>query len=219
MKNVTLALAACFFFTGAFSQSSAVRSFYISSREGKRVVKENETILKNPVILESHAQLLPNGTVIWGDKSRTILNDGDFIDESGIIYTRNPERDFSGDKRALNHIHMLPEAIIIGERDHSALKPDSGFIAYMKRVYNTIQENDYEISILKEKIIAAESQNSKKMVRKIKSLEKENMELKIEFDNYIHYGTGSWFTFRDEFNEELKPLMKDLAMLRNGELQ
>jgi hypothetical protein len=218
MKILNLGLATCLFTSGAFAQSTSINKYCVDVVNGKTVVMHNNKMITVTVNIDSMTQLLVNGVVVWDDKSTTILRHGDCIDESGIVYSERKETDFIGDTNALNHIHMLPEATVTAEKktNKSEMK---NYMLYMEKLYKDIDVNDFEITFIKQKLQTLTKQETTKFRKKLNSLEKENMELKISFDIFVHFGImDDWHLFRAEMNGDLKPLVQDIAMMK-GELQ
>ena len=217
MKIFILSLAACLFITGELAQTPSPKMFYIVEVDGKTYVTLNNKPVKGTVMIDSVTQLLANGIVIWGDRSTTILRPGDCIDDSGIVYSDRAEIDFIGNPHALNHIHMLPEVSVtgIGNVNKSEFH---NYTSYMERLYKQIEKNDFEIAVIKEKLWTKSRREASKYRRKLISLERENTDLKIDFDNFVHFGIlDDWKLFRGEMNDDLKPLASDIDLMK-GEL-
>jgi len=215
MKTSILTTVACLLMLVNFAQSTFPNLYYIGEVNGKTVVMLDNKIIPGTIQIDTSIQLLANGIVVWGNKTSTILRPGDCIDDSGIVYSERKETDFIGNPRALNHIHMLPEVTISGaaKADNSEL---GNYKNYMEKLYKNIELNDYYITLIKEKLWTKTRKEATKYRRKINSLERENMELKIDFDIFMHYGVfEDWPLFRVEKNEDLKLLVQDIAALKS----
>ncbi len=177
----------------------------------------NNIIISTKVDLDSAIQLLPDGSVIWGDKRTTLLRAGDCIDGNGIVISDRKETDFIGNPEAINHIHMLPEVTIAGEGTEKR-REAKAYKTYMEKLCKEIDKNDNDIEFIKEKLWVKTRKEATKYRKRLNSLESENSELKIDFDIFVHFGTqDEWQLFRSEVNADLKPLMQDIAKLK-GEL-
>ncbi|CAN5399821.1 hypothetical protein BH11BAC1_BH11BAC1_07160 [soil metagenome] len=225
MKTSALMITAILFLANVFAQTKTETSeknrtkFCVESFEGKTVITENGEVLTVPQTIDNGTQLLTDGIVVWRDGSRTILRLGDCIDMNAVIYSERRATDFVGDERALNHIHLLPEVNITEEKgltieDKTREFPSSNYESYMVKAYKAIEENDFVITSIKEKLLTKSGRSARSLKRKLNSLEQENLELKIDFDAYVHYGSDNWRLFRKEFNEDMKPVVQDLALLK-----
>lgn len=213
MKKLTSTLVALISAATLLAQTSDF-SYYVQRKNGETVVRKKDQIVSTPIELGVHAQLLPNGEVNWADNSKTILHDGDCIDEQGIIYSANSNKDFSGNENALNHIHLLPEATITGERITKSDSTNDNLEVYLREAYLDLEENDYMIEVIKEKLLSFGSNSNKLLFKQLANLESENQELKADFDLYVHFGKGNWRLFKNQFNADLKPLKDDLNILK-----
>lgn len=174
----------------------------------------NNKIMTNTVTIDTLSQLLANGIVVWGDKSTTILRPGDCIDDNGFVYSERNETDFIGNPKALNHIHMLPEVTVSAEGNVNKSELQI-YTDYMENLYKQIEKNDYEISLIKEKLWVKSRKDATKYRKKLNSLERENADMKIDFDTFIHFGSVSnWQLLREEMNQDLQPLAQDIAMMK-----
>lgn len=215
MKTFILTMAACLIMTSEFAQSTAPKMYYISEVDGKIVVMLNNKVITSTVYIDTLTQLLANGIVIWGDKSTTFLRPGDCIDDSGFVYSERNETDFIGNPHALNHIHMLPLVTVTGEAETTNSEVRI-YTEYMERIYKQIEKNDYEISLIKEKLWTKSRKDATKYRKKLHSLERENVDLKIDFDTFVHFGPLSeWKSFRAEMNADIKPLVQDISSMKS----
>jgi hypothetical protein len=186
----------------------------------KAVVMHDNKIINNEVIIDLSTKLLSNGMIVWSDKSTTLLRIGDCIDGRGIIYSERDETDFIGDSNALNHIHMLPELTVTGEKkvnSSSSLNESdrNNYIHYLEKLYKDFELNDFDIAFIKDKLRTKTRNEVTQYRKKLNTLEKENVELKIDYDIFIHYGEISdWKLFRKEMNEDLISLVQDLSMMK-----
>ena len=219
-----LTIAAGLLMTGVFAQVTVSNLYCIDVVNRKTVVVHDNKIITGAVHIDSVTQLQDNGMVIWRDKSTTTLRPGDCIDEMGIIYSERNETDFTGDTNALNHIHLLPEVAVTGERiikTPSALNVSEGknYVLYMEELYKEFKVNDYDISLIKEKMHIKTGKEMTKFRKALRYLEDVNTELKIDFDAFVHYGVlEDWHLFREEMNEYLGVLKEDIAFVK-GKLE
>jgi len=215
MKTLIVIVTFCLSIKGGFAQTNASKLYCISEMNGKTIVMLNDEIINATIKIDSISQLSPNGVVIWGDRSSTILRTGDCINDSGVVISFRPETDFIGNQNALNHIHMLPEATVTDESITN--KSDIiNYNAYMARLYKDIEKNDYEISIIKEKLWTMHRKEATKYRKKLNTLDNQNRELKIDYDTFIHFGLlNEWTKFRAEMNGDLKAVVQDITSMKS----
>jgi hypothetical protein len=229
MKNLLLLTAGCLFFNLSIAQTSestrVPELFCLKSQGDKLVVVHDGNALNKRIKLAKGARLTPEGTVIWKDKTRTALRPGQCVDQTGSIINTGADNNASEElKSELNDIQSLPEVTVeeklfsdlldstIAERADDFLQ--SSFIAYALKSRNQILSNEKTILEMKDKLALAPSESSKKIERQIYSLEQENLELKNDLIQFLHLGKGSWKNFSEEFNDDMKPLMQDIADLQ-----
>jgi hypothetical protein len=232
MRNLLLLTAGCLSFTLTQAQTSTSNpesrvpeKFCLMRSEGKSVVVHNGNQLDKPAKISKGAKVTPEGTVIWKDKTRTALQPGQCVDETGSIF--NPETgNNEKEKFSMEEINTLPEVTIadnllfndlldssIAERADDFF--NTPFIVYALRSTTQILNNEKIILKMKDKLALSTDESSKKLVRQINSLEKENLELKNDLIRFLHLGKGSWKNFSTEFSEDLKPLVQDIAELQS----
>jgi hypothetical protein len=233
MKNLLLLTAGCLFFTLTKAQTSASNSepripekFCLMHSEGKSVVIHNGNQLDKPARIAKGAKITPEGTIIWKDKTRTALQPGQCVDETGSIFNPGSGNENEKAESSLDDVNILPEVTIadnllfndlldstIAERADDFFQ--NSFIVYALRSRTQILSNERIILQMKDKLALSTDASSKKLVRQINSLEKENLELKNDLIRFLHLGKGSWKNFSNEFSEDLKPLVQDIAELQS----
>jgi hypothetical protein len=85
---------------------------------------------------------------------------------------------------------------------------DPAFREFVLRAEAIIASNDFILSELKNHVTA-----DRKFQKLVARFNQENQELKSELEKYVHYGTGDWKIFRQEFNLDLTLVVHDLEVL------
>jgi hypothetical protein len=84
---------------------------------------------------------------------------------------------------------------------------------YTVKLEKQIAKNETVIASIKEKLQPQRGKEALKKWKQVTALEVQNEELKRDLSEYLHYGKGSWTLFKEDFNEDMRPLVDDLAKM------
>ena len=130
------------------------------------------------------------------------------------------------DNSSLKPGNLLPEVLVTSEIELQTLKYDEiadraddfqkvEFKLYAMKAEKEIAQNEKSISFIKSELKKQRGGKAIQLWHQLTSLDLENQQLKDDLWNYIHYGLGSWREFKEEFNEDIRPLMDDLLKIKN----
>jgi hypothetical protein len=132
----------------------------------------------------------------------------------------------SPDNSHLNSGNVLPEVIVTGEIELQTLKEAAvsdraedyqrvEFKLYALKAEEEIAQNENSIILIKSELKKQRGKRAIRLWHQLTALEIENQQLKDNLWNYLHYGLGNWNEFKEEFNEDIRPLKDDLLRIKD----